>query len=91
VYCNLDNVYFKSGNLPQAILQYGRALNLSLTDHKIVYNLQLAGQQHALHCPLAQTFTIQHYGFVRLSGIGTDTSALDGRKNIKQKGEKGCY
>lgn len=42
LYFNLGNAYFKSNKLPQAILNYERALLRAPNDEEIQYNLQLA-------------------------------------------------
>jgi len=45
LYYNLGNAYYKSGLLPQAILNYERAKLLSPHDKDIEYNLELAQSQ----------------------------------------------
>jgi tetratricopeptide (TPR) repeat protein len=45
LYYNLGNAYYKSGLLPQAILNYERAKLLAPHDKDIEYNLQLAQSQ----------------------------------------------
>ncbi len=45
LYYNLGNAYYKSGLLPQAILNYERAKLLAPRDQDIEYNLQLARSQ----------------------------------------------
>ena len=42
LYYNLGNAYFKTYNLPSAILYYERALRLSPHDEDVAYNLRLA-------------------------------------------------
>jgi tetratricopeptide (TPR) repeat protein len=42
VYYNLGNAYFRSGNIPAAILNYERAALLSPGDEDIMFNLELA-------------------------------------------------
>lgn len=45
LYFNLGNAYFKSGNIPAAILNYEKALKLDPTDSDIRYNLSLANSR----------------------------------------------
>lgn len=45
VYYNLGNSYYKSSNLPEAILNYERALLLSPNDKDVKYNLEMANMQ----------------------------------------------
>lgn len=45
LYYNLGNAYFKSNNLPPAILNYERALKLSPGDEDIIYNLGVANSR----------------------------------------------
>ncbi|MBN2743231.1 MAG: tetratricopeptide repeat protein [Marinilabiliaceae bacterium] len=47
LYFNLGNAYYKQGQLPQAILNYERALLLDPDDKDILYNLELANSQTA--------------------------------------------
>jgi tetratricopeptide (TPR) repeat protein len=42
VYYNLGNAYYRSGNIPSAILNYERAALLSPGDEDIMFNLELA-------------------------------------------------
>lgn len=45
LYYNLGNAYYKSGNLPRAILNYERALLLAPHDKDIRYNLEMSNMQ----------------------------------------------
>lgn len=45
IYFNLGNVYFKTGNLPIAILNYERAKRLAPSDDDIDFNLKLANSR----------------------------------------------
>ncbi len=45
VYYNLGNAYYKTGNLPKAILNYERALLMLPHDKDIRYNLEMANTQ----------------------------------------------
>ncbi len=45
VYYNLGNAYYKSGQLPQAILNFERALLLAPHDKDIRYNLEMSNMQ----------------------------------------------
>jgi tetratricopeptide (TPR) repeat protein len=47
LYFNLGNAYYKTGQLPLAILNYERALLLDPNDKDIQYNLELANSQIA--------------------------------------------
>lgn len=42
VYFNLGNAYFRTGNIPNTILNYERALKLAPSDEDIQFNLRLA-------------------------------------------------
>ncbi len=42
VYFNLGNSYFKSGNVPKAILNYERAIKINPDDEDIKFNLKIA-------------------------------------------------
>lgn len=42
VYFNLGNAYFKSGNVPKAILNYERAIKINPDDEDIKFNLKIA-------------------------------------------------
>lgn len=45
LYYNLGNAYFKSNNVPYAILNYERAKKLAPNDEDIAFNLKLANQR----------------------------------------------
>lgn len=45
VYFNLGNAYYKTDNIPAAILNYERAKKINPTDEDILFNLQLANLQ----------------------------------------------
>ncbi len=45
IYFNLGNAYYKSGNLPRAILNYERAKLILPHDKDIAYNLKMANSQ----------------------------------------------
>ncbi len=45
IYFNLGNAYYKSGNLPKAILNYERAKLILPHDKDIAYNLEMANSQ----------------------------------------------
>jgi tetratricopeptide (TPR) repeat protein len=47
LYFNLGNAYYKTGQLPLAILNYERALLIDPNDKDIIYNLELANSQIA--------------------------------------------
>ncbi|TKG88888.1 tetratricopeptide repeat protein [Puteibacter caeruleilacunae] len=60
LYYNLGNAYYKTGDIPKAILNYERAKLLSPNDEDITYNLELANQ-HVLDKiePLPQVFFLK--------------------------------
>jgi tetratricopeptide (TPR) repeat protein len=45
LYHNLGNAYYRSGDLPRAVLQYKRGLRLAPKDEQLQQNLRLARQQ----------------------------------------------
>lgn len=45
LYYNLGNAYYNTGQVPQAILQYERALKLSPSDKNILTNLKIANEE----------------------------------------------
>lgn len=71
LYYNLGNAYFKSNNIPAAILNYERAKRLAPHDEDIAYNLKLANLRVIDKIePVPQLFFVEWWnGFVHFFSV----------------------
>jgi tetratricopeptide (TPR) repeat protein len=76
VYYNLGNAYYKTGNLPKAILNYERALLMLPHDKDIRYNLEMANSQITDKLDTVDEFFIINWYHNFKNSTKSDTWAL---------------